>query len=892
MVRKEDAHTAADLASDRFVGHVDSSDGNKISGWAFDPHRPEDRLDIGVYLGGECLFTFRADRFRQDLLEIGYGDGRHGFEVTTPTELFMTPFVVLQVRFMEGGRELIGSPVAARNNRLSLDETALAMFGQAIGAVSAAAETAGALDGLGAWLTHHHELVYRRQTSLARSAAHRDIWFTEFVAQKRSLTNLLQEAAHATVAQYDTLHLDEVADPEVTVIVPVYNQFAYTYRCVQAILAHMPAVPFEIVVTDDGSTDETLYAALVLFGGIRIVRNARNGGFLQAVNAAVAVARGRYLFLLNNDTEVQDGWLDALLRTFAHDPAIGVAGSKLISPDGRLQEAGAIVWRQGTAMNWGRSEDPNDPRFCFMRDADYVSGAALMIERSLFDAVGGLSEEFAPAYYEDTDLCFKVRAAGRRVVVQPRSRVMHHEGVTAGTDVGGPLMKRFQRLNHRTFLLKWFETLQLHGLSGADPHLESERGVTKRLLFIDNTVPTPDQDAGSNVAVQYMLGLQRLGFKVSFVGADNLAKISPYTDILEGYGIQCYYHPYSPSVESIIHDGAALFDVFFVHRPTNMEKYSDLIRQRFPKALIVYCMADIHHLRLEREADVTQDKALRREAREMKKTELAMVMAADTVIVHSSFEAAFIERAVPTASVHLIPWAVPARPTPVAFGDRKGLALIGGYNHTPNADAAVWLVNEIMPLVWAQDPAIECLLIGSQMPPAIQALGRPGVRILGHLPDLQPTLDGLRLTVAPLRYGAGLKGKVLTSLAAGVPCVATPCATEGMNLPKALDALVAETAEDFAAKILLAYHDQALNAALGQAGLGYIEATCSRDRVDELLRAATSRQDKSVGLRLAMAAASAGGGAAETPRQDKGKKNRKPKPGPLANGAGTPSYNR
>lgn len=888
-MRKEDARAADETASDSVLGHVDSTDGNRIHGWAFDPRRPDAHLDIGVYLGEQCLFTLRADRFRQDLLEIGYGDGRHGFEVYTPAELFITPFVILQVRFMEGGRELVGSPVAARTSRVTVDETSLALLGQSIASVSAIAETAEALDGLRAWLTHHHDLVYRRQTSLARAAVQRDIWFTEFVAQKRTLTNLLQEAAKATVAQYDTLHLDKAADPEVTVIIPAYNQFAYTYRCVQSIIAHMPAAPFEIVVADDGSTDETLYAALVLFGGIRIVRNVRNGGFLQAVNAGVQVARGKYLLMLNNDTEVQDGWLDQLLQTFARDPAIGVAGSKLIYPDGRLQEAGAIVWRQGTAMNWGRLDNPDDPQYCFMRDTDYVSGAALMIERRLFDAVGGLSEEFAPAYFEDTDLCFKVRAAGRRVVVQPRSRVIHHEGVTAGTDIGGPLMKRFQRLNHRTFLLKWFETLQQHGLSDTNPHHESERLVTKRLLFIDDTVPTPDQDAGSNVAVQYMLSLQRIGFKVSFVGADNVAKISPYTDTLEGFGIQCYYRPYTASAESIINDETALFDVFFIHRPANMEKYSALIRQNFPEALIVYCMADIHHLRLEREADIKQDKALRRQAKEMKKTELAMALAADMVVVHSSFEEAFIAHAAPAATVRLIPWPMPARATAVAFEDRKNLAFIGGYNHTPNVDAAIWLVTEIMPLVWATDPAIECLLIGSKMPAAIEALGRPGVQILGHLPELQPVLDGLRLTVAPLRYGAGLKGKVLTSLAAGIPCVATPCAAEGMNLPETLDALVAQTAEDFAAAILAAYHDEALNAAFAQAGLEFIAATCSRDRVDELLRAATSRQDGATPRRPGVAPPSAGDPAAE--KSGAGKKRRKPGTGLLANGASIQSHN-
>ncbi len=202
--------------------------------------------------------------------------------------------------------------------------------------------------------------------------------------------------------------------------------------------------------------------------------------------------------LLNNDTEVQEGWLDELVQTFARDPAIGIAGSKLLYPNGLLQESGGIVWRDGSAMNWGRNGDPDDPQYCFMRDVDYVSGAALMVERSVFEAVGGLSEEFAPAYYEDTDLCFKVRQAGRRVVVQPQSCVVHHEGVTSGTDPSTGGAKRFQRINHRTFEAKWSAVLQTHGLGDINLAAESERGVTKRALFIGRH----GADTGSGCGLQ------------------------------------------------------------------------------------------------------------------------------------------------------------------------------------------------------------------------------------------------------------------------------------------------------------------------------------------------------------------------------------------------------
>ena len=217
------------------------------------------------------------------------------------------------------------------------------------------------------------------------------------------------------------------------------------------------------------------------------------------------------------------------METFEQVPNVGIAGSKLLFPDGKLQEAGGIIWRLGDGWNWGRGRDPNEPAFSFLRDADWVSGAALMIERTLFDELGGFDESYAPAYYEDTDLAFRVRALGKRVVMQPASEIVHLEGVSAGTDTSGPGMKRFQVINHAKFYRRWKDTLITHRFNGQQPEQEAERLVTRRAYFIDDTVPTPDQDAGSNAAVEHMRALMELGYKVTFLPADNMAKIDPYT---------------------------------------------------------------------------------------------------------------------------------------------------------------------------------------------------------------------------------------------------------------------------------------------------------------------------------------------------------------------------
>lgn len=239
-------------------------------------------------------------------------------------------------------------------------------------------------------------------------------------------------------------------------------------------------------------------------------------------NAGAAIAKGKYLLFLNNDTLVKEGWLDELVETFENVPNVGIAGSKLLFEDGKLQEAGGIIWRLGDGWNWGRGHDPDELPYTYLRDADWVSGAALMIENGMFRELNGFDEIFAPGYYEDTDLAFRVRALGKRVVVQPASQIIHLEGVSSGTDTSGPGMKRYQVINHAKFYQRWKDTLITHRLNGRFPEREAERMVHRRAYSIDDTVPTPDQDAGSNAAVEHMRALIELGYKVTFIAIAHL----------------------------------------------------------------------------------------------------------------------------------------------------------------------------------------------------------------------------------------------------------------------------------------------------------------------------------------------------------------------------------
>lgn len=245
-----------------------------------------------------------------------------------------------------------------------------------------------------------------------------------------SKLNKLEDFPILAVPQYE--------NPIVSIIIPVYNQFHYTYNCIDSIIANSGEIKYEIIVANDCSTDQTSRIDEVI-QGIVLINNAENLNFLKNCNNAAKYAKGKYILFLNNDTQVQPNWLAPLVDLIEKDKQIGMVGSKLINPDGTLQEAGGIIFKDGSPCNYGRGSDPDLPEFNYVKEVDYISGASIMILRSLWEEIGGFDEEFAPAYCEDSDLAFTVRKLGYKVMYQPRSVVVHFEGISNGKDTSSGL---------------------------------------------------------------------------------------------------------------------------------------------------------------------------------------------------------------------------------------------------------------------------------------------------------------------------------------------------------------------------------------------------------------------------------------------------------------------
>ena len=408
------------------------------------------------------------------------------------------------------------------------------------------------------------------------------------------------------IKRYPQLVFNKSENPEVTIIIPVYNEFGYTYNCLKAILEHTDNVDYEVIVADDCSNDQVCELEKVVMG-VQIIHNRENMRFLLNCNNASHKARGKYLLFLNNDTQVQKNWLKPLVD-LVEQQNVGMVGSKMVYPNGRLQEAGGILWKDGSAWNYGHMKNPDEPEFNYVKDVDYISGASIMISASLWNEIGGFDARFVPAYYEDTDLAFEVRKRGYRVLYQPQSVVVHFEGVTNGTDTSSGL-KNFQVANKDKFYDKWKAILKRdHFSNGENVYLAKDRGQTKKqILVIDHYVPNFDRDAGGRCTFMYIKMFVRMGFKVTFIG-DNFYKGEPYTSILQQMGVEVLYgNYYYNHWKEWLEGQLQYFDYIYLQRPHISIKYIDIVKE-YAKGKIFYFAHDLHHIRLYRDYQITGNK--------------------------------------------------------------------------------------------------------------------------------------------------------------------------------------------------------------------------------------------------------------------------------------------
>jgi len=574
------------------------------------------------------------------------------------------------------------------------------------------------------------------------------------------------------------------ASIDVSVIVPVYNQWDLTDDCLKSIINSVKNVNYEVILADDGSSDKTLQAAKI-YKNLIVARPEKNLGFLLNCNHAAKYANGRYIVLLNNDTVVHNHWLEALFDKMEKDQKIAICGSKLVYPDGKLQEAGGIIWDDASGWNYGRMDDPSKPEYCYCKEVDYISGASIMIRTDFWHELEGFDERYVPAYYEDADLALEAKSRGYKVVFHPHSVVTHFEGQSHGTDESSGI-KAYQLENQKKFREKWHEKLKQEHFANAQNVFQArDHSANKRtVVVIDHYVPWFDKDAGSRSIFMHLKFLVEQGYNVKFIG-DNFYPHQPYTDVLNEMGIEVLYGQYyAENWKEWLKDNTKNIDVVWLNRPHIAEKYIDFIKEHLSAKIIYQCI-DLHFLRLERQYQQTNDQKCLDDAAYWKKIELELFSKADLGLSFSSVEVDLLREILPKnnfSSVPLFMYPEKCQHVP-AFENRENIMFVGGFGHPPNLEAIEWFIQEVLPEINKKHPKIRLNIAGSNPPECLESYECENVKLLGFVSDdeLAQLYQSSLINVVPLLHGAGVKGKVVESMYYQTPIVATSIAIEGIE---------------------------------------------------------------------------------------------------------------
>ncbi|MEO6755176.1 MAG: glycosyltransferase [Chthoniobacteraceae bacterium] len=617
--------------------------------------------------------------------------------------------------------------------------------------------------------------------------------------------------------------------PKLSVLIVLYNQAGFTYACLRP-LEQEREVSCEVIIVDNASKDRT-GELLDKSKGLKILRNAENVGFVRAVNQAAAQACGEYILLLNNDAVIRPGSLAAAIRAIESSSDIGAVGGRLILPCGTLQEAGSIVWNDGSCLGYGRGLGPDDYQVLFRRDVDYCSGAFLLIRRTAFEKLGGLDEAFSPAYYEEVDFCMRLWATGLRVVYEPGIVVDHFEFASSTQSEDAIAL---QLRNRELFCTKHTDALATRFKPDSANILRArhQNHRQKRVLFIDDQIPIPAAGSGLPRAREMAESIVRAGYGLTLYP---LQSPDEHRDAARGSlpaDIEIAFGEGVAGLKAFLETRRGSYDVILVSRPHNMKVVAQ-IRASSPQlfdgtrtwydaealfAARTICAARLHGKPLDEGA-----------AALMIAKETSLAETADVISVVSPLEARYFSEQ-GRQNVHILKHCLPLRPSPAGFHERNNFLFVGRLleSESPNADSVLWFVREILPLIQRRlGKAVGVSVIGMIGSALHKQLSHPAVTVLGEVDDLTEFYDRSRVFIAPTRFSAGVPLKVLEAASHGLPAVCTTLLAQQLDWENGVDILAAGTLEEFAEACIRAYTDQALWQQLRINSLNRIAAECS-----------------------------------------------------------------
>ncbi len=611
----------------------------------------------------------------------------------------------------------------------------------------------------------------------------------------------------------ESLDVPPSTNPAVSIVIPLTANDGNILTCIASVNKCTSDIPYEILISCENQlkfVNQSLSHIKNLT--ILVQNNDPNGrsGFSQVIDAA----RANHILFINKEIVVTKGWLGSMLEIFSHHDRVGGVIPKFLSTADH-----SLITRKNHSpsdktfllQQW---VDPNRPDYNYVRPTDIIPGTCILFPRELLKKFEANDKNYLTNFSTLIgELIQFLLSQGLRLLYQPKAEVFCNPSAKECAPV---------LINHPSLT------------DNPSPYLETDSGRwfdkhPHHILWIEACLITPDQDSGSLRTLRLLNILINMRYRVSFI-ADNPTFEWRYISDLQQAGVEVLYPPFEPSILDHLAAHGSRYALIVLSRHYVASKYFKVIKSFAPQAKIIFDTVDLHYLRLRRQTELDGNRQIARLAKLAYHEEMQLINACDLTLVVSDAEHSILAAEAPHASVMVLSNVHDPISSISPFAARRDILFVGSFQHPPNLDAINWYAKEIWPKVRKELPEVRTFIIGSKMPLELERMGKAAeLDMLGYVPDLAPYLSGCRLSISPLRFGAGIKGKVNQSMGHGLPVVATSLSIEGMGVEPEQGILIGDDAESFADCIIRLYQDEALWNRISQGGLRNVKQKFSSE---------------------------------------------------------------